>query len=376
MNILVAGDYCPQERVAKQIENGNFEIVFGQVRPIVANSDYSLVNLECPVRTTKGDIISKVGPILSCSSSAISALKYAGFKCVTLANNHFLDQGEEGVKETIEVLSREGIDFVGGGKNEKCAAQILYRRVDNKTLAVINCCEHEFSIATKTSGGSNPLNPILQYRAIQDAKSKADYILVIVHGGIEHFQYPSKRMVETYRFFIEAGADAVVNHHQHCICGYEVYKGKPIFYGLGNFCFDWAKRSTSLWKEGLMVMLRFNENSIGFSLIPYIQNGGEVGVSILNPEEYLEWKLNFDIISKVITDENKLEEKYKELLVKTERNYSSYLTPYTSRIMLALYRRRFLPLLIPKSKRLLLLNMFLCESHYDRMVHMLRHYSE
>ncbi len=123
-------------------------------------------------------------------------------------------------------------------------------------------------------------------------------------------------------------------------------------------------------------MLRFNENSIGFSLIPYIQNGGEVGVSILNPEEYLEWKLNFDIISKVITDENKLEEKYKELLVKTERNYSSYLTPYTSRIMLALYRRRFLPLLIPKSKRLLLLNMFLCESHYDRMVHMLRHYSE
>jgi poly-gamma-glutamate synthesis protein (capsule biosynthesis protein) len=53
-------------------------------------------------------------------------------------------------------------------------------------------------------------------------------------------------MVETYRFFIEAGADAVVNHHQHCICGYEVYKGKPIFYGLGNFCFDWAKRSTSL----------------------------------------------------------------------------------------------------------------------------------
>ena len=84
----------------------------------------------------------------------------------------------------------------------------------------------------------NPLLPIQQFYKIQEAKENADYVLVIVHGGIEHYQLPTSRMIETYRFFIDAGADAVVNHHQHCYSGYERYKSKPIIYGLGNLLFD------------------------------------------------------------------------------------------------------------------------------------------
>lgn len=94
------------------------------------------------------------------------------------------------------------IDFVGAGRNIREAAKIFYRNIEEKRLAIINCCEHEFSIATEISGGANPLNPIQQYYAILEARKFADFVLVIVHGGHEHFQYPSPRMLETYRFLL------------------------------------------------------------------------------------------------------------------------------------------------------------------------------
>ncbi len=113
----------------------------------------------------------------------------------------------------------------------------MYITVDNNKLAFINVCENEFTIATENRGGCNPLNPIKQYYDIKEVKQNADYVFIIVHGGHEYCQQPSIRMKKTYRFFIDAGADMVLNHHQHCFCEYEIYKSKPIFYGLGNYCF-------------------------------------------------------------------------------------------------------------------------------------------
>ena len=79
------------------------------------------------------------------------------------------------------------LDIVGVGRNLKEAEKVLYLEKDGKTIAVINCCEHEFSLATETEAGANPLNPVRQFYAIQEAKKKANYVLVIVHGGHEMF---------------------------------------------------------------------------------------------------------------------------------------------------------------------------------------------
>lgn len=163
--------------------------------------------------------------------AAVDAVKYAGFDVCTLANNHILDYGTTCCLDTKRLLEEDGIKTVGIGENLSRAADILYLKKENETLAIINCCEHEFSIATEETAGANPLNPIQQYYKIQEARQSADYVLVIVHGGHEYYQLPSPRMKETYRFFIDAGADAVINHHQHCYSGYEEYKGKPIFMG-------------------------------------------------------------------------------------------------------------------------------------------------
>ena len=376
ISIIIAGDYCPKERVAQLIDRDNYEVIFKQVKPLLNQCDYSIVNFECPVCSSQGCEIKKAGPPLKCTDKAVLALKYAGFDCVTLANNHFYDQGEVGVRETINSLESAEIDHVGGGFNINDASATLYKTINGKTLAIINCCEHEFSIATESTGGSNPLNPIRQYYAIKEAKKMSDYVLMIVHGGIEHYQYPTQRMVETYRFFIDAGADAVVNHHQHCFSGCERYKGKPIFYGLGNFCFDWSARSTPLWEEGYMVKLIIKDNLVDYILYPYNQNGSEVGIRFKDEVSFIEWKTRFDAITDVIADKKLLYEKYNTLLNNTERLYSANLTPYTGRLALALYMRHLLPICLPPKKLRVLLNMLMCESHYERMIRMLKNYSK
>lgn len=376
MKVLIAGDFCPMNRVANMIESGCYESLFSNVKPVVEHCDYSIVNFECPIRITEGGGIKKAGPTLKCSAKSVDALKFAGFNCVTLANNHFYDQGEKGVNETIQTLNNAGVTYVGGGKNLEEASSTLYQEVKGKSLAIVNCCEHEFSIATDNTGGANPLNPIKQYYAIKEAKEKVDFLIVIVHGGIEHYQYPSQRMVDTYRFFVDAGADAVINHHQHCFSGAELWKGKPIFYGLGNFCFDWPERNNQLWVEGYMVELLLEKESIDYRLIPYIQNAVNPGVFLKNKEEQDEWKGRFGIISKVIQDEKKLQSQYESLLSKTERKFSIYLTPYTNKVALSLYMRHLLPRLMPQKRLRELLNMIRCESHRDRMIRMLESFTK
>lgn len=114
------------------------------------------------------------------------------------------------------------------------------------------------------------MNLVHQYFAIKEAREKADSVVVIMHGGHETYQLPTPQMQQTYRFFVDIGADAVVNHHQHCYSGYEVYKNKPIFYGLGNFCFEPLGNVRPTWYEGYMVNLHFNADvEIKFDLIPY-----------------------------------------------------------------------------------------------------------
>lgn len=365
MKILIAGDYCPRERIQEKIDSGDYQSIFGNLIEVVSQVDYSIVNLECPICTGGENPIKKCGPNLQCSEKGMEALKWAGFQCVTLSNNHFYDYGDDGVEQTLQTCKKNGIEYVGGGHNIDEASKILYKRIGNQTLAIINCCEHEFSVATELSGGSNPLNPIQQYYDIQNAKTKADYVIVIVHGGHEHWQYPSPRMVETYRFFVDAGADAVVNHHQHCFSGYEEYHGKPIFYGLGNFCFDSPIRRQGIWTEGYLVSLVL-DSVISYKIIPYQQcTEKEIGVKLL-PLNIYDSKLKK--INIILEDYQQLKKETDNYYHATSESYGNVLEPFNSSILRALRRRRIIPSLISNTRFLQAYNQILCESHRDKFV--------
>lgn len=368
MKILVAGDFCPQERVAEAFEHDKFEDVLGEVKHVLEGVDYSIVNFECPIIKGREKPIIKLGPNLHCSEKGIEAIKWAGFNCVTLANNHFYDYGDEGVDNTITACGNMGIDTVGGGHNIYEASRVLYKQINNKTLAIINCCEHEFSIATETNAGSNPLNPIQQYYAIKDAKSKADYVLAIVHGGLEHWQLPSPRMVETYRFFIDSGADAVVNHHQHCFSGYEIYKEKPIFYGIGNLCFDKPKFRDTMWNEGFIVELFFNDH-IGYNIIPYIQCSIEAKVLIQSVDIFSD---RIKELNTIISTPKSLEFEGEKHFARRIPKYSKIFEPIRNKYYLALKQKGCLPSFVSKARKLQAEDYICCESHRDNLIYYLQ----
>ena len=371
MKILIAGDFCPRYRVAEKIELGDYESVLGEVKDIISEADYSIVNFECPVTKGGEEPIKKCGPNLQCSEKGIEVVKWAGFDCVTLANNHFLDYGKEGVEQTLEVCKKYGIDNVGGGKDLQEASKILYKEIGGRTLAIINCCEHEFSIATNEDAGSNPLNPIQQFYAIKEARTKADYLLVIVHGGHEHYQLPSPRMQETYRFFVDAGADAVINHHQHCYSGYELYKERPIFYGLGNFCFDYIAPVPIGWNEGFMLELELNNNGIRNRIIPYSQCKDCADVHVLPSDAFNE---RIGELNRIIADPNLLLQEKEKFYKDSMHSIALTIEPVKNRIVAALQSRKILPLLWSKKSIVQLENYVMCESHRDKIEYFFRNF--
>lgn len=368
MKLLIAGDFCPMDRVARLIEKEDYDSIFGEIIEYTQQTDYSIVNLEAPIVETEVEPIKKNGPNLKCSSKSIKALKFAGFDMVTLANNHFYDYGDEGVKQTIEACKRESVDFIGGGMDISEASKTLYIEIKCLKIAIINCCEHEFSIATDSNGGANPLNPIQQYYEIIKAKQMADKVIVIVHGGHEHYQLPSLRMKETYRFFIDVGADAVINHHQHCFSGYEIYKEKLIVYGLGNFSFNRDNKTNIIWNKGYMVLLNIDINKIDFEIIPYIQGYREPGIVIIKDGIELDrfWS-EIESLNMIIEDDVQLNECHKKWMKQTGHGHLLLFEPYENRILSALYNRKILPSLNSKRKWLKLLNYLECESHIDKV---------
>lgn len=368
MDLLVGGDYCPNYRLARP--GYKFQgTIDKQIVSFFNAVDISIVNLEYVLNRNNNLGIQKQGPCLKGSAESIKYLKDIGISHVTCANNHIADYGVEGIVSTIDFLSEIGIEYVGVGNNSDEASSFKCVTKHGKTLALINCCETEFSIASMSKAGANPLNPIKQYYSIKEARIKADYVVVIVHGGIEHFQFPTLRMKEVYRFFIDAGADVVINHHQHCYSGYEIYNGKPIFYGIGNFCFDWAGKRNSIWNEGYLIKMHFDKNGVDFELYPYIQCNESANVQLMSEKQIREFNARIAEINVVIADDIKLKAQLDEYMNANSFDYELALSPYSCRYTTALFRRGMLPSFISKNRIIRFYDYLKCESHRERFIH-------
>nr|MBQ5604519.1 CapA family protein [Bacteroidales bacterium] len=372
MKIVIAGDYCPRFRVNELIESGSWGTILNDIKPIIQEADLSVVNLECPIVSNDAMPISKEGPNLKCVAGSVDVLKDAGFDVVTLANNHILDYGDVALENTLKVLSSRNVAYVGAGRNIQEASKVYENNIDSQKVAIINCCEHEFSIATDSIAGANPLNPIKQWYDIKTAKDNGSYVILIVHGGHEYFQYPSPRMKELYRFYVDAGADVVINHHQHCYSGYEVYKDKPIFYGLGNFCFDGNRASgSSIWNEGFIVELNIEQNKMSFKLHPYIQCKNEPTVLLMNDDESRQFFYKINRINSIISDDNRLKILFSEFMENNMKCYQSSITPYSNHWLSSLWYRGILPSFITKKRLARLKNYVECEAHRDGFMYMI-----
>lgn len=361
ISLFIAGDIVPKGIQPEEFSKKG-EKIFETMKPYISDSDFSIANLEAPVIKEKATPIKKSGPCLGVAPTTVDVLKCVGFDIFTLANNHFFDQGQTGVENTINKCLDSGIITVGGGKNVKEARIPLILENKGKQIAIINACEHEFSIADNEHGGSNPLDLIQMQEDIDAAKQKADYIVLILHGGIEQYHYPTPRMKRWYRHFVDLGADAVINHHQHCINGYEVYNGKPIFYGLGNFYFPWGSQSRpESWKYGYAVRLTFDKE-ISYEMIPYKQT-----TETVEPQDKYEFEKEIELLSLPIQDDFLLQQKLDEYIIDRENLLKTLLFPsmISKRYLVALANRGYLGRLYNDKQNYSLKNKLTCESHFE-----------
>lgn len=373
MKILIAGDFSQKNRIDVYIRRKDFSSLFSEIVPYTKAVDYSIVNFEFPIVKESKDAkpIIKKGPSLSGSIEAVEAIKYAGFNCCTLANNHILDQGDICCLSTIAEIEKSGIDTVGCGDNLEEASAILYKKINDEKLAIINCCEHEFSLATNSTPGANPINPIQQFYKIQEARKNANYVVVITHGGHEHYQLPSLRMKETFRFYIDCGADAVINGHQHCFSGYEIYNGKPIVYGLGNLCFDNPSKKGDIWNQGYISMLDMSDNGIQLTIHPYTQCDEKIGVHFIHENDENFWQ-KIKELNDIISSDDDLRKSSQLYYASCSKHLMQVYNGYDNRILEKLRKMHIIPSRISTKRLLSYLNHLECESHRDKAIYSLK----
>lgn len=364
ISLLITGDFCPH---LNDLDDNSFE----DIKDILSGHDLIITNLECALKYKDEKPIIKEGPSLYSNEEQLKYITCYGKTLFTIANNHTLDYGYEGFNNIIDYCKNNSVEFVGGGKNSEEASKPFYFEKDKCKIAIINCCEQEFSIAGDMTSGANPMEPIKIYNQIQQAKNKASIIIVIAHGGHEYYQLPSPRLQENYRFFIDAGANAVVGHHPHCISGMEEYKDGIIFYSLGNFYFNNKNRDRSVWNEGFCLNIKIDsvaQKISTYEKIPYVQCYNNNKILKLREPDLSIFNNKFDELSSIIVDDMRLNEKYCKYKKSQERKAISRILPYTNRYLVALYKRGYLPSLLSRKDLATRLNAVRCESHRELLI--------
>lgn len=242
-------------------------------------------NLEGPV--TEEDVgATKAGPNLKISYNQMDLLKSRDV-IMSLANNHMMDYGKQGLLDTIQACERADIAVTGAGVNLHSARRPALIRNNDISIGIIGCCETQFGIATEWRAGVYPICPKI-YRQIRELHGNVDIVIVSIHGAAEMCPWPSPQWQDLLRSFIDAGATIVHGHHSHIPQGCEEYKNSLILYGLGNFLVDparWQDTPNALWS--IISDVTLSKNGIEKYLIKtaVIEDGEYVVVRESNDNE-------------------------------------------------------------------------------------------
>jgi len=364
INILIGGDVCPIGRNFSYFRDGNAQSIFNDLLPDFEKADLKMVNLECPLINEKSPLF-KCGPVLGVESSAISGLKAAKINVVDLANNHIMDHGPEGLRNTLNVCARNGIATVGAGENLEIARKILIRDVLGIKVGIMGVAEREFSIATHNRPGANLLDIVDYVRNLKSNEGKFDYLIVLVHGGNEHYPFPSPRLKEICHFLVEMGANAVIVQHTHCPGCYEEYMNSFIVYGQGNLIFDLPKREKTFY-EGFLVELSIDrELNSKMRIVPYVQSLSQQGTKRMKSKEEHSFLQGIKERCDAVKDDSFLEAQWLEYCRRRKSGYLSRIYGLNYFLVKLIYRNLFARFFLDKASLARLQNTISCESHRE-----------
>jgi poly-gamma-glutamate synthesis protein (capsule biosynthesis protein) len=227
----------------------------GIVRELFSGADLSIANFENPapnVPTWHGS-----GTTFNADPDLISGLVDAGLDWVSLANNHIGDAGRKGMLQTMRNLDKRGLAHGGLGRNLEAAHRATLLKAGDLTVGFLgyDMIAPSYHAGTDLAGSAGMTKKALK-RDIRAARAAgADVVVVFPHWGIEYRAAPSDTQRRMGHAAIDAGADMVIGNHPHWAEGMEVYKGKPIWYALGNFVFDQTWSDYTM--EGITLELTF-----------------------------------------------------------------------------------------------------------------------
>ena len=365
---VLTGDVCPKFPEAQEQAINHSETLVAGVKPFIASADLKIMQWETTL-TAADTPIDKCGPNLKCPPECLNLGKALDIDVMLLANNHVGDFGPDVVVETISNIEKAGFKHVGAGKNLADAKKPLYLDCNGLKVAIINFAENEFGTAGGNKAGVAPMEPFSNIRQIREVRQNADIVIVAIHGGHEHYAYPSPRMVEVYRQFASAGADIVWGCHTHCNVGCEVFEDVPIIYSPGNFYFPYPEFGGSqkgCWKTGYLSKFYCDEKGVyAVELQPY--KFDMTSITALNPEDEKMFFEYYEKISSVIQDPEMIRRYFEAWCTWSGISYLSCLNKDKVENWPPDWTRRDVV-----TSWLLARNLFTCEAHNDLMKQTLR----
>lgn len=361
MNIIVFGDICPiSGNMSLNISSGREDILIG--------------NLECPL-TDNPKPIEKAGPVLYSHPDIASNLRSLGFYAVSLANNHIRDCGDDGVLKTIKVCGASGIRTFGAGPTQESALKPLIIEKDGLKFGVISFAEREFNYAKKGKAGAAVFDPYDSFDRISKLKKSVDTVVVLYHGGIEHYVYPTPLLQKKCRKMVDAGADVVLCQHSHCIGTREIYNGGEILYGQGNSVFGYRKGDDS-WNYGLIVKISLSETNLKVDY-DVLENKPDGKVSLAEGKVRSKVLESFEFQSSKIHDPEFIEKEWNKFCKERESLYMPLLLGFgkNSNRLNRLLGNAIVRLLYSKRQLNVIHNIIRCDAHEEVLETLLEQYN-
>lgn len=358
MKITFFGDICPTDDYRKAFDDLSGKSLFNNVLEFIEDSDFTICNFECPA-TEEKTAIKKCGPSLKAKKQDLTLLKNIGITAVSLANNHTLDYGVQGFLDTTLACEENGVQYFGAQiKGDKGKNKLVLKK-GGEIVTIFSFAEEEFNYSVKEKTGAIKFDPYYSLDEISEAK-KNGKVVVLYHGGIEYYRYPSPLLRKKCLRMAEKGADLILCQHSHIIGTKELKDDSFILYGQGNSVFGYREDSQT-WNQGLVVVFD-TQQGVSLKLIRADEHG------VKKADE----KASAEILSNIESESQKInpqfvEEKWQEFCETKSALYYPMLYG-KGRIFNKLNRitkNKMIKACISKKKKMVTMNLIRCDSHNE-----------
>ena len=361
MKILILGDVGASQYNLQAFCNAEKDLFSSEIQDMCASADIVLLNLEKPLINEKNPL-RKCPPDYFAPIETINGINLLSPTAVTLANNHILDQQEQGLRSTITVLEQNQIQYVGAGENLQEARKPIIITKEGTKVGIYACCEKEFSFATESSPGANMFDPLVTFDDIEELRVLCDYLIILFHGGMQGFPYPTPYQQRVCRQMCKKGADLVVCQHSHIIGCEEKYSDATIVYGQGNFLLDDVADVN--WHSGLAIEIFIGTENKKIKYIPVQTQNHKV---VIHPENNKVME-GFQKRSREAANSQMVEKRFCEL---SNQKISNYLVKLSGKgqLLQKIFRRigltKHYERLYSKDACNMMLDYFYCDSHRE-----------